>query len=193
MSDLKKCIASHKKPGVVTTCEGRLSYAQYLFRPNKESVTKDGKPKHTLSFLIPPGSDVSALEAIVQAAIDSKWPVGSKDRPRKPKLPLLDAGEKMGDEWEGWTLLRLSTTKKPAVVEADMSPADEADVYSGRWARVSVNAKDYDVDGNKGATLYLNNVQLLRHDDPIGGGASKAENDFEAIDVPASDTGSVFD
>jgi hypothetical protein len=181
MTATNTCFVS-AKTGSLITCEGRLSYAQFLFNPNPDAKTKKGAEKYTLSFLIPPGSDLAAAKKAAADAVAEEWPNEAK-RPRGLKSPFLDAEEKMGDEWKGWTLLRLSTTRKPGVILPTGADAKPEDVYSGRWARLSLKAGTYDVDGNKGASFFLNNVQLLRNDDPIGGAAPKATSDFEPVAV----------
>lgn len=170
------------KTGSLITCEGRLSYAQFLFKTNPDSKTKKGDEKYTLSFLIPPGSDLTAAKKMANDAIVEEWPNEAK-RPRGLKSPFLDAEEKMGEEWKGWTLIRTSTTRKPGVILGSGADAKPEDVYSGRWARLSLNAGTFDVDGNRGVSFFLNNVQLLKHDDPIGGAAPKATSDFEPVAV----------
>lgn len=181
-TNLNSCFISETS-GSLITCEGRLSYAQFLFTPNPDAKTKKkGDPKYTLSFLIPPGSDLTAAKKEAEDAVIEEWPNAEK-RPRGLKSPFLDAGEKMGDEWKGWTLLRLSTTKKPGVIRPDGSDAEPQEVYSGRWARLSLSAGTYDVDGNRGASFFLNNVQLLRHDDSIGGARAKPSKDFVPVAV----------
>jgi hypothetical protein len=181
MTALNACFVS-AKTGSLITCEGRLSYAQFLFEPNPDAKTKKGDQKYTLSFLMPPGSDLTAAKKMANDAIVEQWPVEAK-RPRGLKSPFLDAEEKMGDEWKGWTLIRTSTTRKPGVILPSGSDAKPEDVYSGRWARLSLNAGTFDVDGNRGVSFFLNNVQLLKHDDPIGGAAPKATSDFEPVAV----------
>jgi hypothetical protein len=181
MTALNACFVS-AKTGSLITCEGRLSYAQFLFEPNPDAKTKKGDQKYTLSFLMPPGSDLTAAKKMANDAIVEQWPIEAK-RPRGLKSPFLDAEEKMGDDWKGWTLIRTSTTRKPGVILPTGSDAKPEDVYSGRWARLSLNAGTFDVDGNRGVSFFLNNVQLLRHDDPIGGAAPKATSDFEPVAV----------
>lgn len=197
MANLKTSFIS-EKTGSIITAEGRLSYAMYLFNPNPKATVKSGPNagalKYTLSLLIPPDSDLTAMKKAAENAVNVKWPVGSKDRPRNPKSPFLDAGEKEGEEFDGWTLIRVSTAKRPGVIEANGQPANQEDVYSGRWARLSLNVAAYDTDGNKGASFFLSNVQLLRHDEHIGGVATpKAGSDFDPVEVDGKEPEGMFD
>ena len=60
-----------------------------------------------------------------------------------------------------------------------MSPAE---VYSGCYARVSLNfyAFNTNTNGNRGIACGLGNVQKLRDGEPLGGGRTSAADDFAA-------------
>ena len=66
---------------------------------------------------------------------------------------------------------------------------DSTRVYSGCYARVSLNMFPYDAAGNKGVSAGLNNVQFLRDGESLGG-RSRAADDFDALD---DDEGEDFD
>lgn len=183
MTNLNTCI---KTPaGTVVTPKGRFSYAQYLLHPQEKQKTKDGKVKRQLSFLIPGDADIGLLKEMVGAAAKEKFP--NLPAHKKLKSPFLDAYEKTGDEqFKGWILLRVSTTTMPAIVDARnvAIPADKLDeeMYSGRWGRISLRAFGYEMDGNMGVSLALSNVQLLDHDEPLGGGRVNPENEFAPVE-----------
>jgi hypothetical protein len=176
--DLTKC--REGKGGNIITPKCRLSFV-HLISPNENSKTKKGAPKYQVSLLIPPKTDLTLMKKSAAAAAKEKW---GGDMPKKLKTPFLDAGEYDYEGYEkGWTLIRASTTRKPQIVNARNQPVgdDHAEIYSGRWACVSLNAYGYDTDGNKGVSFGLQNVQLLDHDTPFAGGAS-AEDEFEAME-----------
>jgi hypothetical protein len=50
-------------------------------------------------------------------------------------------------------------------------------IYSGVYARASVNFYAFNSNGNKGIACGLNNIQKLRDGQPLGG-KSRAEDDF---------------
>lgn len=58
---------------------------------------------------------------------------------------------------------------------------DKGEVYSGCYARVSLNLYAFNVDGNKGIAAGLNNVQKLGEGEPLSG-RSRAEDDFTAVE-----------
>ena len=47
--------------------------------------------------------------------------------------------------------------------------------YAGCWARASVRAHAYDTKGNKGVSFYLNNLQFVGDDEPLGSHTSAKE------------------
>jgi hypothetical protein len=56
-----------------------------------------------------------------------------------------------------------STTSRPGVVDAQRQDIlDSADVWPGQHARFSVNPFSYDVQGNKGISLGLQHVQIVK-------------------------------
>jgi hypothetical protein len=85
-------------------------------------------------------------------------------------------------------LIRPNSDNRPQVITAKKTVVDSGDapdeVYGGRWARASVSVYWYD-NTSKGVGLGLSNVQLLDHDDPLGGGRVAAESEFEAVDEEA--------
>ena len=53
--------------------------------------------------------------------------------------------------------------------------------YSGVYGRASINLYAFNTNGNRGIACGLNNLQLIRAGEPLGGKAS-AEADFAADD-----------
>ena len=56
-----------------------------------------------------------------------------------------------------------------------------SEVYSGVYGRASINLYAFNSNGNKGIACGLNNLQLIRAGEPLGGKAS-AESDFATDD-----------
>ena len=66
----------------------------------------------------------------------------------------------------------------PGIVDADRNPVlTRSEVYSGVYGRASINLYAFNSNGNKGIACGLNNLQLIRAGEPLGGKAS-AESDF---------------
>lgn len=171
----------------VLTGEVRLSYAN-LTAP--KASQQGGDPKYSVSLLIPKSdtATVADINASIKAAYDEG--VGKKwggARPA-PKILLHDgdglrqSGLPYGDECKGHWVLKASSKNKPQVVGIDdirceLSPSD---IYSGMYARVTINFFAYDRAGSKGVGCGLGNVLKTRDGEPLSGGVS-AESDFESI------------
>ena len=70
----------------------------------------------------------------------------------------------------------------PQIVDKNVEPIlDRSEVYSGVYARVSINFYAYNVNGNKGVAVGLGNIQKIRDGQPLGN-RSNASDDFDAVD-----------
>ena len=166
----------------VVTGMVRLSYA-HLHEPY---AIEGNDPKYSVSLIIPK-SDKSTLQAIKEAIEEAKekykhlW--GGKI-PANLKTPLRDGDEERPDDeaYANSYFVNANSKRKPELVDLkgnkDLGP-DE--VYSGCYARVSINFFGYNAAGNKGIGCGLGNVQKLDDGEPLGG-FSRAEDDFDFED-----------
>jgi hypothetical protein len=171
----------------VVTGRVRLSYAN-LFTAVASRDNPGAEPKFSTSILIPKSDTktYAALKAAQEFAITAKWP----KRPAKIVTTLHDGdgvkektGEAYGPECKGHWVMSVSSKQRPNVVDAALQPVmDAGAVRSGDYARVSLNAYCYDVSGNRGVSFGLNNVQKLADGEPLGGGRTRAEDDFTAVE-----------
>lgn len=176
----------------VLTPEFRASYPA-VFKPRKNDL--NGKDEFDIVMLFPKDADLSGLKAAAKAAIKKKW--GDKP-PAGLRSPFRDQGEKQaksGDglaagHVEGAIFIRAKSTMAPGVVGPRKDPAtgkleelDERSFYAGCYARAKVNAYAYDNKGNKGVAFGLRNVQKLRDGESLGGGFSRPEDDFDAVET----------
>lgn len=171
----------------VVTGRVRLSYAN-LFTAVASRDNPGAEPKFSTSILIPKSDTktYAALKAAQEFAIAGKWP----KRPAKIATTLHDGdgvkektGEAYGPECKGHWVMSVSSKQRPNVVDAALQPVmDAGAVRSGDYARVSLNAYCYDVNGNRGVSFGLNNVQKLADGEPLGGGRTRAEDDFTAVE-----------
>lgn len=170
----------------VVTGKVRLSYV-HLFEPF--SNQPDQEPKYSAVILVPKTDTdtVAAIESAQQAALDA----GKSSRfggtiPRVWKNTFRD-GDEEGDlernpEYTGHMFMTVSSKTKPGVVDQDVQPIlDATEIYSGCYARVSINAFPFSNAGNKGVSFGLNNVQKLSDGDYLGGRSSAAD-DFASAD-----------
>ena len=175
----------------VVTNEVRLSYA-HLFEPY--SNRSDIDPKFSTVILIPKSDkairaalDRAEKEAIKQGLERSKFT--DKDIKLNKIGSIIHDGDEEADlennpEYEGHWYMTVSSQadRRPQIVDRALNPIlDPTEVYSGCYARVSIQAFPYSVNGNKGVSFGLRNVQKLRDGEPLGG-RTRAEDDFDALD-----------
>lgn len=193
--DFKKGYVAEKSGNVVAP-KARMSFV-YIDTAKKNDKHPDRKPKYELSLLFPPDADLSLLKADAERAATEKWGTAMPKKLRSP-FKAADEYDYAGYE-KGWTLIRVSTTTKPQVIDASGRQVDTSDtgtVYSGRWCMASLKAfttsptKDNPEIAN-GVSFGLRNVQLFDHDTPLGGSSAKAEDEFESSEGSAfsSDAG----
>lgn len=175
----------------VLTGEVRLSYVN-LTTPRASQP--GAEPRYSVTLLIPKSDTATkadidnSIKAAYEDGVQKKW------KGARPQLkPIVHDGDGLrpsglpfGDECKGHWVLTASTKNKPQVVGIDninceLSPAD---IYSGMYARVTINFFAFDTAGNKGVGCGLGNVLKTRDGEPLSGGASAA-TDFEGI-VPAA-------
>lgn len=170
---------ANKQDTKVITGEVRLSFVHAL----EPDAFEDNEPKYSVMILIPKSDKktLTKIQKAVKAAIDngvaSKW--GGK-KPKNLALPLRDGDEEdfEGEEFESCYFMRVASKTKPGIVDKDLEEIiDSNQIYSGCYARVSMNMFPYDRAGNRGVSAGLNNIQVLRDGIPLGG-RSRAEDDF---------------
>ncbi len=184
-----------EKTDTYITCKGIITFAA-VAKKWKDKDKKDDDGQFAVTLIVPPGSDISVLKEAAGAAATEK--LGAKAKGLKS--PFLDAAEKldadrMPENFDpaGWTMIRANTyTQRPGVMFANGTPVPEDElldeVYNGRWARMSIRPHAYQHEANKGVKFYLHNIQLLEEGEkwPSTGGRTKAEDEFEAVDVPSN-------
>lgn len=171
----------------VTTGKVRLSYA-HLFEPH---AIEGNEPKYSVSVIIPK-TDKETLQAIKAAVDEAKEQGKAKFGGKIPgnlKTPLRDGDvEREGDEaYAGCYFLNANSKNKPGVVDINVQPVlDQSEVYSGCYARLTLNFYPYSASGNKGIAAGLGNVQKLADGEPLGG-FTRAEDDFDSVESAEDD------
>lgn len=168
----------------VVTGEVRLSYVN-LWEP--KAGLNGGKEKYSVSIIIPK-SDKKTIDKINQA-IDAAIEEGiGKFGGKKPnkntiKLPMRDGDtEKDDDAYKNSYFINANSIIAPQIVDRKVEPIlDKSEIYSGIYGRVSLNFYAYNVNGAKGISAGLSNVQKLRDGQPLGN-RSTASDDFDVMD-----------
>lgn len=204
--DLKKCVVLEN--GGVVTPRGRMMFAAIADRFVSDAAKKkrpDDKGEFAVTLVFPPDCDVGPLRVAAEKAVRGKWGANLPGNLKSPVRLCKDVFDAKGNkrfpaEMDNWIQIRANTyTARPGVVDAANRGIAQAptesnedfvtrlgnEAYTGRWARVEVAAAAYDTDGNRGAKFYLNNIQLLDHDEKLGGGRGRAEDAFGAVEEAA--------
>lgn len=185
---------------VWVTPRGRSNFVALARKfKNKKSTRKDDEGQYAVSLILPPTVDMKPINKAVNDIAKSNGGSGVDlfvpGKSKGIKSPISKADEKLADvtskgeavDLEGWKMLRANAfSRRPAVRLADGTMVDEDDLaveaYSGRWMRLMVRPAWYDNE-SKGVKFWLEGVQLLRHDDAIGGaGTGSTGEAFGAVD-----------
>lgn len=166
------------------TGEVRISY-QHLINPNKDNLY--------MATILISKTDVatyndliSSRDAAYEQGVKNKWN-GSRPQMRYPLIydgdGVRPSGEPFGPECKGHWVLTASSKQKPQCVHISNIHSEllPTDVYSGMYARVTVNFYPFDVNGNRGVGCGLGNVCKTRDGEPLSGRAN-AESDFADLE-----------
>lgn len=177
---------------IATKCltgEARISF-EHLTRPYSNN---GGEPKYSCTILIPKSDTATyndlkaALNAAYEIGVKDKWK-GSRPQLRYPVIydgdGVRPSGEAFGEECKGHWVVTASSKQMPQTVhQSNVSvQLSESDIYSGMYARVTVNFFPYDTGGNRGVGCGLGNVMKTRDGEPLSGKAT-AESDFAGCEV----------
>ena len=174
-------------PTKVITGEVRLSYAN-LWEPKS---INGGAPKYSVSIIIPKidTRTVGKVKAAIEAAYregETKLKGNGKTVPALSalKTPLRDGDTERPDDeaYADSYFINANSATAPGIVDSACETIlERSQIYSGVYARASVNFFAFNSNGNKGIACGLNNIQKLRDGDPLGG-KSRAEDDFATDD-----------
>ena len=177
----------------VLTGEVRLSYVN-LVQPRVNN-NPTATPKYSVTLLIPK-TDTAVKQnidaSIEAAAADAQGKIWNGVRPPVMPIPIHDGdgvrenGTPYGPECKGCWVLTASTKNKPQVVHqsdinTELLPQD---IYSGMYARVTINFFGYNRAGKRGVGCGLGNVMKTRDGEALAGGASAAA-DFAGVGMEA--------
>lgn len=156
----------------------RLSYAN-VWEPKS---INGGAEKYSVSLIIPKSDTktVSAINKAIDAAIEEGIGKFGGRKPNKGalKLPLRDGDVEKDDEaYADSFFVNANSTTAPQIVDQRVQPImDRSEVYSGCYARVSINFYAFNSNGNKGVACGLGNIQKVRNGEPLGGKRNASED-----------------
>lgn len=176
-----------KNPTKVIT--GPKTVMSYLNVNEPKVPLGGGTPKYSVSLIIPKSDTVTIakIRAAIQAAYtegESKLKGSSKFVPALEdlKTPLRDGDKdrKGDDAYKDSYFVNANSTTAPQIVDRSVQPIlDRSEVYSGCYARVSINFYAFNSNGNRGIACGLGNIQKIRDGEPLSGRTSAAD-DFTA-------------
>jgi hypothetical protein len=175
-------MAKNRRTKVVTGTV-RLSYAN-VWEPKS---INGGTEKYSVSLIIPKSDKktLAAIDAAVDAAIEEGIAKFGGKKPNKAaiKLPLRDGDTERDDEaYADSYFINANSLTPPQIVDQNVNPImTRSEIYSGVYARVSINFYAFNSNGNKGVACGLGNIQKVRDGQPLGN-RSTAEDDFTALD-----------
>ena len=166
----------------VVTGKVRLSYV-HLFESFANNPGED--LKFSCTILIPKSDTVTLgkIKTAQKAAAEN-----GKSTKFDGKIPAnlnstMHDGDEEADlernpEYAGHYYMAMSSKTRPGVVDSNLNAVlDPTSVYSGCYARVSINAFPYNSKGKKGVSFGLNHVQFLADGEPLDG-RTRAKDDF---------------
>lgn len=197
-----------KVKDVIVTAPFRLAFPEVF---KARAFEAGGREKFAITMLFPktgdplipslPGGAAGLLEIrkLVYRAIVAKWGKETEKWPTnlraldvrtalsltgKDGWPLRD-GDEASIEWEGFAgnvFVRASSQFAPGIVDAQRNPVlDQGKVFGGLICRAEVNAFAYEQRGNRGVTLGLNHLQILKNDGTVYGGRTDPSKSFDAV------------
>ena len=172
-------MANVSKTKVITGKNTRLSY----FHVWEPTSINGGPERYSVSVLIPKDDKetVKAINYAIDAAIEEGIAKFGGKKPNKAaiKLPLRDGDTEREDEaYAGHWFINANSKTAPQIVDKAVKPIlDRDEVYSGCYARVSLNFYAFNSNGNKGIACGLGNIQKIRDGESLGG-RSSATDDF---------------
>ena len=172
---------------VITGKNTRWSYAN-VWEPKS---INGGSPKYSVSLIIPKSdkATVQKIKTAIEAAYkegEAKLKGNGRTAPSLASLktPLRDGDIDRPDDpaYENAFFINANSATAPGIVDADCNPVlNRSDVYSGVYGRASITFYAFNSNGNRGIACGLQNLQLIREGEPLGGKAS-AESDFATDD-----------
>lgn len=163
-------------PKRVLTPECRLSYCNLVTARAPQNGV--GDPKFSVTLLIPKSNPTikqeldAAMNAAADLGVNAKW---NGVRPARIESVVHDgdgvrpSGEPFGEECRGCWVVTASSKNKPYVCGADNVNCELAptDIYSGMYARVSINFYAYNSAGKRGVGCGLRAVMKTRDGEPL--------------------------
>jgi hypothetical protein len=162
---------------------------------------QQGKLKYSLTLLISKArtTELDPLRKLLLQVAEEKWPGKGKFMLENQKYPVIKDGDKVLDEatgkpkvgYAGMFAISMRGDRKPQVIDSQKQEVftddDETGIYSGCMIRVSGSVFAYEAKGNKGVSVGLNNVQVLKRSARMDGRKAAVDEFTEWTDTEVAD------
>lgn len=189
----------------VITAEAILSYP-HIWAP--QQPPSGGDPKYGAAFLFTDQEDLKPLQKAAFGVVVEKFGAEKAKEMLKTGRFRLVGGpyhsirtdvEAKGYPEEVVGFINANSNSQPGVVsiypDEEGRPSvitDESKVYPGVIVKASVTPYWYDVEGNRGVTWGLNNIQVIRDGERLDGRVP-AQDEFEADEAAVADLSDLTD
>jgi len=156
-----------------------------------------GNLKYSVTLLIAKArtAELEPLRKLATEVAVAKWGPKGATILANAKYPLIRDGDKKVDDegkvdsiYKGMYYVVSRTDRKPQVIDALKNQIfTDEDVYSGCLMRISGAVFAYEAEGNKGVSVGLNNVQVLRKGPRLDGRKDATEEFTEWKDPGAAE------
>lgn len=179
---------------VKITPVGRVSFAN-LFEAKPD---QSGNEYFNATLIFPAGTDLSQIEADMDAAAEKAWGAKKAAKLKKMKhFPVksnVDCTNGDGDRYGGYEdddgrHVKFKNAMQPGVVGREKDPSDptkllalkKGEIKNGDYARVSYTCfAGEHPEGGPYIRMSLNNCQLIKEGEPFGQTISDSAEDFAA-------------
>ena len=177
---------------VITGAKTRFAYLNV----KKPRINEGGALKYSACLLIPKDDEETLdkiSDAVWTAYNEAKEQLAYADG-RIPTLEEIKCPIKDGDiekpddpDFAGHYYIYASSIYKPEVVNAQLEPVDEDELYSGMLGRASITFFGYAIYDNKGIGCALNNIQKLYEGKRMDRRRTAAEDFAEFAEKPSTE------
>lgn len=160
----------------ILTPEFRVSFP-HVMNPAKNM---QNNMRYSLVMLFPKSTNLSTIIKLAEEAAKEKW--GDK-LPKGLRSPFRNGDEKEYEGYKGMIFCSAQSVQRPGLInEAKETIIAPEEFYAGCYAIAAITAYAYDVTGNRGVSLGLQNVMKIRDGEPFSG-RSTPQDDFDSIDA----------
>lgn len=181
MNQLVELFKVKPDPQGSTRCKTPVMRTSYCF-VHEPKETPNGDMKYTTCMIFNK-DDMKELRQVAQTIVNAcakKFGADPSKWPKNLKCPLRDGDEERDNpEYENGYFMNAGNKNKPGIVGRDAQPImNQEEFYSGCYARASLSLYGYDVKGNKGVGVGLNNLMFWEDGERLDGSVN-ATDDFK--------------